>query len=115
MRFAAVMLLLVASLCAVRASTDRVSEAHAVRSTAPRLLLMSIASPGRPSPPSPWRRQDAFESALDQEEASDLDPLGCPPLAVAIEPFCAPDAGPFSIVATSSSDPGQTRSRRLRC
>ncbi len=115
MRSVAVMLVVVASVSAVRASTDRGSQAHAVRSSARRLELISITSPSRPSPSSPSRRQDALESALDQEEASDLDPLDSPSLKVALEHLCTPDPGPFSIVSASSSDPGRTRSRRLRC
>jgi hypothetical protein len=114
MRSLAVMLLIVSSVSALRASTDRVAAAQAVRSNARRLLLGAIASPGRPSPSSPSRRQDAFESALDEEEVSDLNPLDSPPRAAAVEHLSRPDPGPFSIVP-SCSGAGRTRSRLLRC
>ncbi|HEY2157895.1 MAG TPA: hypothetical protein VGH33_19860 [Isosphaeraceae bacterium] len=115
MRSVAVMLLVFTSLSAMRASTDRGAAAHAVRSNPRRLLLISIASPCRPSPSSPTRRPDAIESALDEEEASDLNPLDSPPRTAAVEHLSRPDTGPFSIGPASSSGAGRTRSRLLRC
>jgi hypothetical protein len=115
MRSVAVMLLILSSLSAMRASADRGAAAHAVRSNARRLPLLAIASPGHTSPSSPSRRQDALESALDEEEASDLNPLDSPPRAAAVEHLSRPDPGPFSIDPASSSGAGRTRSRLLRC
>ncbi len=115
MRSVAVMLLVVATLSAMRAPADRVSAAQALRSNARRMMLISIASPPRHPPSSPSRRQDAFESALDEEEASDLNPLVSPPRAADVEHLSRPDPGPFSIAPASSSGAGRTRSRLLRC
>jgi hypothetical protein len=112
MRSVAVMLLVVSSASALSASVDRVSAAHALRSVPRRSLL---AAPGRPAPSSPSRRPDAFESALDEEEASDLNPLDSPPRAAVVKPLSMPDPGPFSIAPTSPSGADRTRSRLLRC
>ncbi len=115
MRRLAVMLLVVSCVSAISASTERGAAAQAVRSNPRRLLLVAIGSPCRPSPLSPSRRQDAFELALDEEEASDLNPLVSPPRAAAVEHLSRPEPGPFAIVPASSSGAGRTRSRLLRC
>ena len=115
MRSIAALLLILCSASSLRASTDRVHPAQAVRTLPRRLLVVAIARPDHSAPASPSRREQAVEPAFDEEESSDLDPLGAPPQAVAPDRFASPRP---ELSSASSPPPSSTRPRRpglLRC
>jgi hypothetical protein len=103
MRFVAILLLISSFIISLRAATDRVDPDCAVRSLPQRLLLLAIARPAQSSPVSPARREPAIESALDEEESSDLDPLG--PAAQNADGLPLATTRPAVIAATFPSRP----------
>jgi hypothetical protein len=115
MRSVAVLLLLATGYSAARASTDRVHESHAIRSIPRRNHLLVIAESSRPAPTSPSRCDVVMESALDEEDPNDLDPLFAPLRAIEIG---APVMSGSQHVFPSSPPPSQacrTASPLLRC
>ncbi len=115
MRSIAVMLLAVISYSALRASTDRVHEAFAVRSSPLRSVVLSISREDSGAPLPPSRRDPALESALDEEESVDLDPLDALPRGITSDPFGHRRPTPPSARSTLLASKDPCRPRRLRC
>lgn len=115
MRPVAALLLVLCATASLRAPTDRVHPAHAVRSTSRHFLLLTISESGRPSPASPSRREPALESAFDEEETIDLDPLGAHPRGVATDPSASPHPERSASLAPSPSPLSPRRPGTLRC
>lgn len=115
MRFVATSLLIVAVVSTLRASTDRVHPSHSVRSTPGRLLLLTIAGSDDRAPTSPSRREHALESALDEEEASDLDPLDAPFEAITRRPPAGPRREAIAALVPLAAMTRQDRPFLLRC
>lgn len=116
MRSVAVLLLVLSTLAALRASTDRVHSVPTVRSTPRRFLLLSIARPQTPAPPSPSRRDYQLESALDEEEeTNDLEPLRATEGAGSPAPPASSRPEPSAIPTSRGPSPALLRNSPLRC
>ena len=74
-----------------------------------------MTEPGNPAPSFPSRREQDLESALDEEESSDLDPLDAPSQAIFGR---IPDWPRLEVMASHAPPTSSTRRDRpflLRC
>jgi hypothetical protein len=114
MRSVAALLLILGSVASLRASTDRGHPAPAARSLH-HLLLPAISAPDHPSPASPSSREPAVESAFDEEETTEVDPLHTPPRAVALDCSASPRPESSTSLAAPPAPIGPRRPGLLRC
>lgn len=115
MRFVALILLSLSVLNSLRGATDRVHPDHVVRSVPRRSLLISIAAPAFPASPPPSWREVGAESAFDEEESNDLDPLDASSRVIGPRLLAGSRFEPFSTLSSPRPGPGGARSRPLRC
>ena len=117
MRSVAITLLILSSGASLKTSNDGDRPSDAARSTPRHFLFLrpAIAATDGPTPLSPRRREPTFESAFDEEESNDIDPLGLAPEGVASHPAARlrREASAEQTLPTSAIRPD--RSRRLRC
>ena len=115
MRFVAVLLLVVSALPTALASAGPSTGPAPLGSPSRRPPILAITQLDHTAPASPSRSEPAIESALDEQELNDLDPLDAPPRAVAADRFAS---ARFESASPSSSPAPAIPRRRpglLRC